>query len=145
MRVQQLQQRLGDLGKLVVDLVLNAPGKQGKCLDQALDVRISATIFFQLQPARDLGIPLRKLGAHLANELQLTLVIGVKLFHGQPPLRHFEAADVYRKVNVPGGKAFADFMVAPQTQAVIKTFGVDKFGAPLFFPDAGKKEETLGK
>lgn len=49
------------------------------------------------------------------------------------------------KVNVTGGKAFADFMVARDTQGVIKTFGVDKFGAPLFFPDAGKKVEDLGK
>ena len=49
------------------------------------------------------------------------------------------------KVNVPGGKAFADFMVSKETQAVIKTFGVDKFGSPLFFPDADKKEEELGK
>lgn len=49
------------------------------------------------------------------------------------------------KVNVPGGKAFADFMVSKETQGIIKTFGVDKFGSPLFFPDAGKKEEGLGK
>ena len=49
------------------------------------------------------------------------------------------------KVNVPGGKAFADFMVSNETQAIIKTFGVDKFGSPLFFPDVGKKEEELGK
>ncbi len=49
------------------------------------------------------------------------------------------------KVNAAGGKAFADFMVAKDTQEVIKTFGVEKFGAPLFFPDAGKKEEELGK
>jgi tungstate transport system substrate-binding protein len=49
------------------------------------------------------------------------------------------------KVNAAGGKAFADFMVAKETQAIIKTFGVDKFGSPLFFPDAGKKEEELGK
>ena len=49
------------------------------------------------------------------------------------------------KTNIPGGKAFADFMVAQDTQGVIKTFGVDKFGAPLFFPDAGKKVEDLGK
>jgi len=49
------------------------------------------------------------------------------------------------KVNVPGGKAFADFMVSKETQDVIRTFGVDKFGSPLFFPDAGKKEEELGK
>jgi tungstate transport system substrate-binding protein len=49
------------------------------------------------------------------------------------------------KVNAPGGKAFADFMVSKETQGIIKTFGVDKFGSPLFFPDAGKKVEELGK
>lgn len=49
------------------------------------------------------------------------------------------------KVNAKGGKAFADFMVAKETQDIIKTFGVAKFGAPLFFPDAGKKVEDLGK
>ncbi|HME41812.1 MAG TPA: substrate-binding domain-containing protein [Syntrophorhabdales bacterium] len=49
------------------------------------------------------------------------------------------------KVNSVGGRAFADFMVAQETQGVIKTFGVDKFGSPLFFPDAGKKDEDLGK
>jgi len=45
------------------------------------------------------------------------------------------------KVNVAGGKAFADFMVAPETQAVIETFGVERYGRPLFVPIAGKKEE----
>jgi tungstate transport system substrate-binding protein len=49
------------------------------------------------------------------------------------------------KVNVPGGKAFADFMVSEETQKFIGTFGVDRFGSPLFFPDAGKKEKELGK
>ncbi len=49
------------------------------------------------------------------------------------------------KVNKEGAKAFADFMVAKDTQAIIKTFGIEKFGSPLFFPDAGKKVEDLGK
>ena len=49
------------------------------------------------------------------------------------------------KVNAAGAKAFADFMVSGEAQDIIKTFGVDKFGSPLFFPDAGKKEEELGK
>jgi len=49
------------------------------------------------------------------------------------------------KVNVPGAKAFAAFMVSKKTQNIIKTFGMDKFGSPLFFPDAGKKVEDLGK
>jgi tungstate transport system substrate-binding protein len=49
------------------------------------------------------------------------------------------------KVNVTGAKEFADFMVSKKTQNIIKTFGIDKFGSPLFFPDAGKKVEDLGK
>jgi tungstate transport system substrate-binding protein len=48
------------------------------------------------------------------------------------------------KINAQGGKAFADFMVARKTQEIISRYGVDKFGAPLFFPDAGKKPESLG-
>ena len=44
------------------------------------------------------------------------------------------------KVNAAGAKAFADFMVEAETQKTISTFGVEKFGAPLFFPDAGKPE-----
>ena len=48
------------------------------------------------------------------------------------------------KINADGAKAFADFMVAPETQQIIAKFGVDKFGQPLFFPDAGKSEAQLG-
>jgi tungstate transport system substrate-binding protein len=48
------------------------------------------------------------------------------------------------KANFAGAKAFGDFMISKETQAIIKTFGVDKYGSPLFFPDAGKKEEALG-
>ncbi len=51
----------------------------------------------------------------------------------------------WAKVNSVGAKAFADFMVSKETQGMIKTFGVEKFGSPLFFPDAGKKEEELGR
>ena len=49
------------------------------------------------------------------------------------------------KVNAAGAKAFSEFLVSKEAQEVIKIFGVDKFGSPLFFPDAGKKEEELGK
>lgn len=51
----------------------------------------------------------------------------------------------FNKVNKDGGKAFVDFMVDPETQKIIGEFGRDKYGEPLFFPDAGKKEEELGK
>ncbi len=50
----------------------------------------------------------------------------------------------FPKVNAAGGKAFADFMVSPGAQAVIKSFGVERFGEPLFFPDAGRREEEIG-
>jgi len=49
------------------------------------------------------------------------------------------------KANSEGARAFADFMVSKKVQDTIKTFGVEKFGSPLFFPDAGKKAEDLGK
>lgn len=48
------------------------------------------------------------------------------------------------RVNTVGGKAFADFIVSPEVQAVIKTFGVDKYGQPLFVPIAGVPEDRVG-
>ncbi|MCX5817732.1 MAG: substrate-binding domain-containing protein [Proteobacteria bacterium] len=49
------------------------------------------------------------------------------------------------KVNAAGAKAFADFMVSKEVQDIVKIFGVNKYGSPLFFPDAGKKVEGLGR
>ena len=31
-------------------------------------------------------------------------------------------------------------MVSAEVQGIIKTFGVEKYGGALFFPDAGKPE-----
>lgn len=53
-------------------------------------------------------------------------------------------AEKWPKINSEGAIAFANFMVDPATQEVIAKFGVDKFGQPLFIPDAGKTEEELG-
>jgi tungstate transport system substrate-binding protein len=47
------------------------------------------------------------------------------------------------KVNSKGAKAFADFIVSPKGQDIIRKFGVDKFGQPLFFPDAGRKDMEM--
>lgn len=52
-------------------------------------------------------------------------------------------ATKFPRVNAVGGKAFADFMLSKEAQDIIRIFGVDKFGEPLFFPDAGKREEAL--
>lgn len=46
----------------------------------------------------------------------------------------------FPRINAGGGKSFADFLISPEAQAAIRTFGVDRYGAPLFFPDAGTRE-----
>lgn len=47
-------------------------------------------------------------------------------------------------VNYEGALAFANFMIDPETQKVIGKYGKDKFGQPLFFPDADKTDADLG-
>ena len=47
-------------------------------------------------------------------------------------------------VNNEGGRAFADYMISPEVQAVIAEYGVEQFGQPLFFPDADKTDADLG-
>ena len=47
------------------------------------------------------------------------------------------------RVNAAGGRKFAEFTLAPETQAVVKTFGVDKYGQALFVPIAGKTDEDF--
>jgi tungstate transport system substrate-binding protein len=49
------------------------------------------------------------------------------------------------RVNVAGGKAFADFMVSAAAQDVIRGFGLEKFGQALFVPIAGQKEDEVGE
>lgn len=86
-------------------------------------------------------------GTYLATRKNLGLVI---LNEGDAALLNiYHVIEVnstkWPKANAPGAKAFADFMVSKKTQNIIRTFGVDKYGSPLFFPDAGKKVEDLGK
>jgi tungstate transport system substrate-binding protein len=47
-------------------------------------------------------------------------------------------AKKFPKINAEGGRAFADFWVAPETQKMIRDFGIRKYGAILFYPDAVK-------
>lgn len=84
---------------------------------------------------------------YLAYQKRLALVI---LLEGDKPLLNiYSVLEVNPangpRINTAGGKTFADFMVAPQTQAVIKSFGVEKFGQPLFVPVAGRREEQVGE
>jgi tungstate transport system substrate-binding protein len=43
------------------------------------------------------------------------------------------------RINIAGGRALADFLVAPETQRLIGEFGKGRFGQSLFVPDAGKE------
>jgi len=50
----------------------------------------------------------------------------------------------YPNINLEGAKAFADFVTSDKGQKIIAEFGVEKYGQPLFFPDAGKSDSELG-
>ena len=50
----------------------------------------------------------------------------------------------FPKVNATGGEAFPDFLVSPEAQRIIGEFGREKYGEPLFVPDAGKSEDEVG-
>lgn len=83
---------------------------------------------------------------YLANKAKLGLNI---LVEGDPILLNiYHVIQVNpqksTKINAEGAKAFCDFIVSAETQLIISKFGVDKYGAPLFFPDAGKTEAELG-
>ena len=47
------------------------------------------------------------------------------------------------KVNAAGAKAFSHYVLSPDGQAIIGTFGQDALGMQLFVPDAGKSESSL--
>jgi len=86
-------------------------------------------------------------GTYLAFQKRVRLPI---LLEGDRPLLNlYSVMEVNPangpKVNTVGGKTFADFMVSADVQKVIKTYGVDKYGQPLFVPVAGTKEEDVGR
>ena len=85
-------------------------------------------------------------GTFLAFQKRIRLPI---LLEGDRPLLNIYSVMLVNpsngpKVNAAGGTAFADFMVSTDVQKVVKTFGVDKYGQPLFVPVAGVKEEEVG-
>lgn len=93
------------------------------------------------------GYTLTDRGTYLAQKKNLDLVILVEGDKDLLNIYHVMAVNPakFSRVNYDGAQAFAAFMVAPKTQKIIGEFGTDKYGAPLFFPDAGKNEDDLGK
>ncbi len=83
---------------------------------------------------------------YLAQREHLDLVV---LLEGDPLLRNIYHvitvnAERWPEVNAEGAKAFADFLVSEQGQALIADFGRARFGQPLFTPAAGMDEADLG-
>lgn len=50
----------------------------------------------------------------------------------------------WSSVNLEGAKAFSDFITSTEGQEIIREFGVEQYGQPLFFPDADKTDADLG-
>jgi tungstate transport system substrate-binding protein len=83
---------------------------------------------------------------YLATKANLDLEI---LVEGDPSLLNVYHVitvntEKWPKANYEGALAFANFLTDPATQKIIGEFGVDKYGEPLFFPDADKTDADLG-
>jgi tungstate transport system substrate-binding protein len=94
------------------------------------------------------GYTLADRGTFLARDKARPLALEI-LVEGEPFLLNvYHVIEVnparWPKVNAAGAKAFADFLVSPRAQALIRDFGVDTVGSPLFTPDAGKNPALLG-
>ncbi|HET6368241.1 MAG TPA: substrate-binding domain-containing protein [Pseudomonadales bacterium] len=84
-------------------------------------------------------------GTYLAFGKRLTLPILVE--KDRPLLNIYSVMEVNPangpRVNAAGGRALADFMLTSEVQAVIRAFGVERYGQALFVPIAGKKDEEF--
>jgi len=81
-------------------------------------------------------------GTYLSQEETLSLIILVEgdeiLFnpYGVIPVNPDKHKDI--DINYEGACAFADFITGERGQAIIKEFGIEKYGQPLFYPDVIK-------
>ncbi|HAF12058.1 MAG TPA: tungsten ABC transporter substrate-binding protein [Chloroflexi bacterium] len=75
-----------------------------------------------------------------------SLDLGIVVDKDPPLLNYYHVITVsptkFPKVNSAGANAFADYLVNADTQKLIASFGVDKFGQQLFFPDAGQPDPS---
>ena len=76
------------------------------------------------------NLQLESLVEHVPSLLNIYHVIGVN-------------PATWPKVNAAGAKVFSDYVLSPDGQAIIGTFGQDTLGMQLFVPDAGKSESSL--
>ena len=92
------------------------------------------------------GYTLTDRATYLANKDNLQLDILVEGDNSLLNVYHVITVnnEKWPKVNYEGAMAFLEFMTASSVQEVIGKFGVDKYGQPLFYPDADKTDADLG-
>jgi tungstate transport system substrate-binding protein len=93
------------------------------------------------------GYTLTDRATYLANQAALALDVLVEKDNALLNVYHVITLSPTKcpKINLAGGKAFAQWIVSRPAQDLIGKFGLDKFKQPLFVPDAGKKDSDLGK
>jgi len=92
------------------------------------------------------GYALTDRGTFLAYQSNIASII---LVEGDPSLLNVYHVIIVNpkngsNINVQAATAFADYVTSAQGQQVIRDFGVDKYGQPLFYPDAGRTDADLG-
>lgn len=92
------------------------------------------------------GYTLTDRATYLANLQSLDLAVLVEGDNALLNVYHVITVNPAKcpKVVVDGAKAFADYVVSAEGQELIGKFGADKFGQPLFTPDADKTDADLG-
>lgn len=83
------------------------------------------------------GYALTDRGTFLAYRANVNLVI---LVEGDPTLLNIYHVitvnpEKWHHINLEGARAFSDFITSPKGQQIIREFGVDQYGEPLFFAD----------
>jgi tungstate transport system substrate-binding protein len=84
------------------------------------------------------GYALTDRGTFLAYRADINLVILVEDDPTLLNIYHVITVNPERwpQINLEGARAFADFVTSPEGQQIIREFGVDQYGQPLFFADA---------
>jgi len=92
------------------------------------------------------GYTLADRGTFLAYQAGMRLVVLVQNDNALLNAYHVITVnpEKWPQVNLAGARAFADFITSPAGQQIIREFGVEKYGQPLFYPDADKTDADLG-
>ena len=135
MRIEHAEQGLGQLGKFVVELVVNPPGQQRERLDHPFDVWIFTTVRFQQQAGGDLGVPLCEFRSYLAQKCSPVLFYRPLCIFGSETEIQAPLAISLGKSARPGAEAMN------QPPQVDKGFGVENLA--LSFPEGFQRHRNI--